>query len=61
MRFCTPNFPNTYDPTYTNTALDVLLKRRPDLQHLQLTCANANTLIAYLDLANEVMESFVVH
>ncbi|KAG4442597.1 hypothetical protein IFR05_001927 [Cadophora sp. M221] len=56
-----PRFPNTSDPTYDKTALDVLLKRRPDLQHIQLTCANANTLIPYLDLANEVMESFIVH
>lgn len=56
-----PLFPNTSDASYNKTALDVLLKRRPDLQHLQLTCENANTLIPYLDLANEVMESFVVH
>jgi Tc toxin complex TcA C-terminal TcB-binding domain/Neuraminidase-like domain/Salmonella virulence plasmid 28.1kDa A protein len=56
-----PLFPNTSDASYNKTALNVLLKRRPDLQHLQLTCENANTLIPYLDLANEVMESFVVH
>jgi hypothetical protein len=56
-----PLFPNTSDPTFNKTALDVLLKRRPDLQHLQLTCANANTLIPYVDLANEAMESFIVH
>ena len=56
-----PKFPNTYDAKYNKTALDVLLRRRPDLAHLQLTCENANTLIPYVDLANEVMESFVVH
>jgi hypothetical protein len=42
-------------------ALEFLLRRRPDLQHLQLTCENANTLIPYIDLANEVMESFIVY
>ena len=47
--------------TLDGTVLEVLLKRRPDLQHLLLTCENTNTLIPYIDLANEVMESFVVH
>jgi hypothetical protein len=47
--------------TLDGTVLEVLLKRRPDLQYLLLTCENTNTLILYIDLANEVMESFVVH
>ncbi|KAL6885789.1 hypothetical protein GGI43DRAFT_388855 [Trichoderma evansii] len=56
-----PLFPNTFDHNYKNTALNVLLQRRPDLQHIQLTCENSNTLIPYIDLANEIMESFVIH
>ncbi|MBL6447657.1 hypothetical protein JMN32_15170 [Fulvivirga sp. 29W222] len=43
------------------TPLDVLLKRRPDLAHLHLTCENTNTIIPYIDLANEVMEFYVAH
>ena len=43
------------------TPLGVLLARRPDLAGLELTCANTNTVLPYIDLANEVMESFVVH
>ncbi|HNP50798.1 MAG TPA: neuraminidase-like domain-containing protein [Nitrosomonas nitrosa] len=44
-----------------NTPLDKLFRRRPDLFHLQLTCENTHTLIPYIDLVNEVMESFVVY
>ena len=39
----------------------MLLHRRPDLANLELTCANTNTVLPYIDLSNEVMESFVVH
>jgi hypothetical protein len=41
--------------------VDVLLRRRPDLAQIQLTCANTNTLIPYVDLANEILESFVAN
>lgn len=40
--------------------LDILLRRRPDLAQLKLTCENTNTLIPYVDLVNEVLESLVV-
>ena len=43
----------------SGTLLDKLLARRPDLRQLQLSCANVNTLLPYIDLVNEVMESFV--
>jgi hypothetical protein len=46
---------------YAGTTLDMLLHRRPDLANLELTCANTNTVLPYIDLSNEVMESFVVH
>jgi hypothetical protein len=35
--------------------------RRPDLLHLPLTCENTNTIIPYIDLANEVMEFYTAH
>ena len=33
--------------------------KRPDLPHIGLTCENTNTLIPYIDLVNEVLESYV--
>ena len=41
--------------------LEVLLSRRPDIQHLQLTCENTNTVLPYIDLVNEVLEHYVVN
>ena len=38
---------------------DVLFARRPDLQHISLTCENTNTPIPYIDLVNEVLESYI--
>jgi ABC toxin-like protein/neuraminidase-like protein len=46
---------------WAGTALEKLFRRRPDLADLELTCANTNTVLPYIDLSNEVMESFVVH
>lgn len=45
----------------TNTLLEKLFLRRPDLGDLELTCQNTNTVMPYIDLVNEVMESFVLH
>jgi len=39
--------------------IDILFRRRPDLQHIPLTCENTNTKIPYIDLVNEVLESYV--
>ncbi|MFL6292610.1 MAG: neuraminidase-like domain-containing protein, partial [Thermoanaerobaculia bacterium] len=39
----------------------ILLGRRPDLQHLPLTCDNTNLLVPYIDLVNETLEYFVTH
>ncbi len=47
--------------TLKGTQLEQLLLRRPDLQCIQLTCENTNTVLPYIDLALEVMESYVVH
>lgn len=43
------------------TPLEKLFRRRPDLGDLELSCENTNTVLPYIDLVNEVMESFVVH
>ena len=36
-----------------------LKNRRPDLWSLQLTCENTNTLIPYLDIINEILETYI--
>lgn len=41
--------------------LEVLLQRRPDIQHIQLSCENTNTVLPYIDLVNEILEHFTVH
>ncbi len=49
------------------TPLDVLIGnpgkripgRLPDLAYLKLTCANTNTAMPYIDIVNEVLESYV--
>ena len=45
----------------SGTPLEKLFRRRPDLGNLELTCENTNTVLPYIDLVNEVMESFVVY
>ena len=44
----------------SDTPLEKLFNRRPDLGCLQLTCPNTNTILPYIDLVNEVMENYVV-
>ncbi|MFD7916848.1 neuraminidase-like domain-containing protein [Streptomyces sp. NPDC059752] len=39
----------------------VLLERRPDLQHLPLTCENTNTPLPYIDIVNETLEHLVAN
>ena len=39
----------------------VLFERRPDLQHLPLTCENTNTALPYIDVVNETLEYFVAN
>jgi len=46
-------------PSMTN--LQVLLRKRPDLAHIQLTCDNTHTRIPYVDLVNEILASYVAH
>ncbi|GFF58704.1 hypothetical protein IFM46972_11182 [Aspergillus udagawae] len=57
-----PNISTAGKPdNITGTVLEKLFRRRPDLGDLELTCANTTTILPYIDLANEVMESFIVH
>ena len=37
------------------------LGRRPDLAYLQLTCANSDTSLPYVDLINEILEAYVYY
>src|SRR6185295_12806154 len=41
------------------TPLQVLFKRRPDLEHIELTCENTTTQLPYVDLTREIMEADV--
>ncbi|GHO71423.1 hypothetical protein KSC_103150 [Ktedonobacter sp. SOSP1-52] len=41
--------------------LNVLLSRRPDIEHLPLTCENTNTALPYIDVVNETMEYFIAN
>ena len=45
----------------SDTPLEKLFRRRPDLGNLELSCENTNTALPYIDLVNEVMESYLVH
>ncbi len=56
-----PDNPNTGVKGISGTPLEKLFRRRPDLGCLELTCENTFTVLPYIDLVNEVMESFVVH
>ena len=48
-------------PNASKTPYEVLTERRPDLPNLPLTCENTNTELPYIDLANEILEYFVVN
>ncbi len=43
--------------TGVGTVLDVLSARRPDLTKVRLDCPNTETVLPFIDLANEVLES----
>jgi peptidoglycan hydrolase-like protein with peptidoglycan-binding domain len=50
-----------HPPTGTENPQTVLLERRPDLQHLPLTCENTNTALPYIDVVNETLEYFIAN
>ena len=41
--------------------IEALLKRRPDLEHITLSCENTNKPIPFIDIVLEVLESFIVY
>lgn len=41
------------------SAFEALTSRRPDIEHILLTCKNTNTPLPYIDLVNEILESKV--
>lgn len=48
---------------YKNAESDVykeLVRRRPDLLKIELTCKNANTPLPYVDLVNELLENRII-
>jgi hypothetical protein len=45
----------------SQSVLQVLFERRPDIGNLLLTCENTNTEIPYIDLVNEIMEYYVLY
>ena len=53
--------PGQLQPITEITPLQVLLSRRPDIQHLPLTCENTNTPLPYIDIVNETLEYFITH
>ncbi|MGF6971567.1 hypothetical protein OKW43_008662 [Paraburkholderia sp. WC7.3g] len=46
-------------PDGTQSAKDILFKRRPDLGEIELTCDNTNTPLPYTDLVNEILENSI--
>ncbi|KAI9164055.1 Toxin subunit YenA2 [Paramyrothecium foliicola] len=48
-------------PSIKGTVLEMLFRRRPDIGNLQLSQENTDTILPYIDLANEIMESFIVN
>lgn len=41
--------------------IEVLFSRRPDLQHLLLSCENTNVVLPYIDVVNEILEHAVIN
>ena len=48
----------TSDPA-GNVFQKTLFARRPDLQHIKLSCENTDTLIPYIDVVNEILETYI--
>lgn len=48
-------------PAGLKNPLSVLLERRPDIEHLPLSCENTNTALPYIDVVNETLEYFVAN
>jgi len=53
--------PGESPPDTEISPFDVLMSRRPDIQHLPLTCENTNTALPYIDVVNETLEYYVAN
>jgi hypothetical protein len=47
-------------PGDSASVAEALLRRRPDLADIDLNCDNTNIAFPYIDIANEIMEDFIV-
>ena len=54
------DYPHQDDGT-PMTPYDALVKRRPDLPHIPLTCENTHTALPYIDVVNEILEYYVAN
>ncbi|MGD2087631.1 MAG: neuraminidase-like domain-containing protein [Candidatus Aminicenantes bacterium] len=52
---------NLKPPYEEKNPFGILMKRRPDIEHIQLTCENTNTVLPYVDIVNEILEFYAVH
>jgi hypothetical protein len=43
------------------TVLDTLLRRRPDLSQLELSCSNCKNKVPYICIINEILESYIAN
>ena len=46
-------------PSVGVAPVEALFERRPDLQYIKLTCENTNTALPYVDLVNEILETYI--
>lgn len=60
IRFLQSRIAKPSIPESTETVKDVLLRRRPDLDYIELSCTNTDTPIPYIDIVCEVLENAVV-
>lgn len=54
------SFLHTIPVSSSQTALDVLTQRRPEITQIDLTCANSNTPLPEIDLINEILENAIL-
>ncbi len=55
------HFVDRIDLPANENPLSVLLSRRPDIEHLPLTCENTNTALPYIDVVNETLEYYIAN
>jgi hypothetical protein len=55
------DYPHTGAAGEAMKPYDVLIKRRPDLSHIMLTCENTQTAMPYIDIVNEILEYYVAY